>query len=97
MVGDLAGARRGARRRSTAVGTVGVDWARLAFADAQALGSWQHDSPIDGLADVAFWGRSQEDAALAHDAALLTTPGDAGTYGWADLPVAAAVDRRRGR
>ncbi len=78
---------------STVVGTVGVDWARLAFADAQALGAWQHDSPIDGLADVAFWGRSQEEAALANDAPLLTTPGDAGTYGWSDLPVATAVTK----
>lgn len=76
---------------SAIVGTVGVDWARLAFADARALGAWQHDSPIDGLADVAFWGRSQADAALANDAPLLTTPGDAGTYGWANLTVAEAV------
>lgn len=75
------------------LGVVGVDWARLAFADADAISAWEHDEAIDGRADVVFWGRSQEEAAQAHDAPLLTTPGDAGSYGWADLPVDEAVQR----
>jgi hypothetical protein len=78
---------------STQIGQVVVDWARLAFADADALGSWQHETPIDGLADVAFWGRSQLEAAQAHDAPLVTTPGEAGVYGWTDLPVRVAIER----
>ena len=77
------------------LGVVGVDLARLAFADADAISAWEHDDPIDGRADVVFWGRSQEEAAQAHDAPLLTTPGDAGTYGWADLTVDDAVGRAR--
>ncbi len=80
---------------SDTLGAVGVDLARLAFADADAIGEWEHDDPIDGRADVAFWGRSQEEAARAHDAPLLTTPGDEGTYGWADLSVDEAIDRAR--
>jgi hypothetical protein len=83
----------GTATNSSPVGTVGVDWARLAFADADAIAAWEHDEPIDGLADVAFWGRSQEEAAQTHDAALLATPGDAGSYGWADLPVLQAAQR----
>ncbi len=80
---------------SVGAGVIGVDWARLAFTDADALGVWQQDEPIDGLADVAFWGRSQEEAAQATDAALLTTPGDAGCFGWADLPVPEAIEKAR--
>jgi hypothetical protein len=78
---------------SLPLGQVVVDWARLAFADADALGAWEHDAPIDGLADVAFWGRSQLEAAQAHDAPLVTTPGEAGVYGWTDLPLKVAIDR----
>lgn len=37
------------------VGEVMVDWARLAFVDADALSAWQHDVPIDGKADFVFW------------------------------------------
>jgi hypothetical protein len=78
---------------SVRVGVAGVDFARLAFADAGAMGAWEHEHPIDGLVDVVFWGRSQEEAAQAHDAPLLGTAGDTGTYGWVDMPVRAAVDR----
>ena len=73
------------------LGTVGVDWARLAFADADALSSWEHSDAIDGLADVVFWGRSQEEAAQAQGAPRISTPGESGTYGWTDLPLPEAV------
>ncbi len=78
---------------STPLGQVIVDWARLSFGDADAIGAWEHDAPIDGLADVAFWGKSQLEAAQAHNAPLVTTPGEAGVYGWTNLPVAVAVKR----
>jgi hypothetical protein len=76
---------------TTRLGTVGVDWARLAFADADSLSDWEHSDAIDGLADVVFWGRSQEEAAQAQSAAPISTPGESGTYGWTDLPVPEAV------
>jgi hypothetical protein len=37
---------------SRVVGSIGVDYARFAFADADALGTWVHDDSIDGLANV---------------------------------------------
>lgn len=73
---------------STGVGTVLVDWARFAFADA--LAAWQHDEPADGLADVVFWGRSEAEAAQALAAPRIATAGDHG-YGWTDLPLEEAV------
>jgi hypothetical protein len=74
--------------RSELLGHVGVDWARLAFADADALGSWKHLKPVDGLADVAFWGRDAQEAAVAHDAGELS---EDGVYGWADLGLEEAI------
>lgn len=79
---------------STYVGVVLVDFARFAFADADALAAWEHDDPADGLADVVFWGRSQAEAAQAMGAPEVTTPGDAG-YGWTDLTLDEAVTRGR--
>ncbi|GAA2215160.1 hypothetical protein GCM10009850_106270 [Nonomuraea monospora] len=75
------------------LGHVGVDAARLSLIDADGLASWRHEEPIDGLADVAFWGRSVQEAAAAFSASLLAHPGEDGVYGWADLPVREAVDR----
>ena len=60
----------------------------LAFGDADAIGSWLHEDPIDGLADVVFWGRSEAEAASVHDAPLLDIPGESGVYGWTDLSAA---------
>lgn len=64
---------------------VGVDWARLIFADLDALSSWQHADSIDGLADVAFWGRDADEAARALDAPMLGTAGEDGVRGWREL------------
>jgi hypothetical protein len=79
---------------STKVGVILVDWARFAFADADALGAWEHDDPADGLADVVFWGRSEAEAARALTAPKITTPGDQG-YGWTDLSLEDAYARGR--
>ncbi|MEU1720627.1 hypothetical protein [Nonomuraea sp. NPDC005692] len=75
------------------LGHVGVDAARLSLIDADGLASWRHEEPIDGMADVAFWGRSVREAAAGFGASLLPHPGEDGVYGWADLPVSEAVDR----
>jgi hypothetical protein len=80
---------------SPRLGEVGVDWARLAFGDADAIGSWVHEDPIDGLADVVFWGRSEAEAASVHDAPMLDIAGEAGVYGWTDLSLPAAIDKAR--
>jgi hypothetical protein len=79
--------------RSRTLGEVGVDWARIAFADADALAAWRHDEPIDGRADIAFWGAAEEKAARAFAAPLLETPGEEGVHGWTDLPLAEAEHR----
>jgi hypothetical protein len=80
---------------------VGVDYARLVFADADALSAWVHEDPIDGLADVVFWGLHEREIAAEFGATRTGTPGD-DNYGWLDLPVqdayakAVALDQRRG-
>ncbi|MFF0386268.1 hypothetical protein [Streptomyces sp. NPDC004286] len=78
---------------SVPLGHVGVDWARVLFGDVDALNVWQHDEPVDGLADVAFWGAAADEAAAAFAAPELGEPGEPGVRGWAGLPVAEAVDK----
>ncbi|GAB3914748.1 hypothetical protein GCM10029964_126760 [Kibdelosporangium lantanae] len=75
--------------RSELLGRVGVDWARLSFADADALTAWRHLKPADGKADVAFWGRDAAEAAAAHGAVELPE----GVHGWEDLGLAEAIER----
>ncbi|NVI88893.1 hypothetical protein HUX53_16830 [Actinomadura sp. BRA 177] len=66
------------------LGKIGVDYARFVFADA--LNAWIHDEPIDGLADVVFWGRHETEIAAEFGATRTGTPGE-DHYGWLDLPV----------
>lgn len=63
------------------VGTVPVDMARLIFIDASALSAWQHETPMDGLADLALWGA--DGAAVAAELQIPTLPD--GTFGWTDV------------
>jgi hypothetical protein len=72
--------------RSEQVGTVLVDCARLMFVDVDSLAAWQHDEPLDGKADVAFWGRDARVLADATDA-----PAYDYEYGWRDLPIDEAL------
>ena len=82
------------------LGSIGVDYARFVFADAEALNSWVHEDPIDGLADVVFWGGDEEQIAAEFGAQRTGTPGD-DCYGWVNLPLreayarAVALDDRR--
>jgi hypothetical protein len=69
-----------------ALGKIGVDCARFVFADADALNAWVHDDPVDGLADVVFWGRHETEVAAEFGATRTSTPGE-DHYGWLNLPV----------
>ncbi|MFF3483259.1 hypothetical protein ACFYXC_08245 [Streptomyces sp. NPDC002701] len=73
------------------LGEIRVDWARLLFGDADALSAWRHDEPVDGLADVAFWGAAEEAAAAEFAAPCLGGPGEDGVRGWTGLPVPEAM------
>jgi hypothetical protein len=75
--------------RSERVGYVAVDWARLLVIDANAVGEWQHDEPLDGKADFAFWGRDAAEIAARVDASKL----EERVYGWRDLPLTEAAAR----
>jgi hypothetical protein len=68
------------------LGKIGVDYARFVFADPDALNAWKHDDPIDGLADVVFWGRHETEIAAEFGATRTGTPGE-DHYGWLNLPV----------
>ncbi|MGW6013550.1 hypothetical protein [Streptomyces sp. NPDC055210] len=77
--------------KSLELGEIRVDWARLFFGDADALSAWRHDDPVDGLADLAFWGAAEADAADEFAAPDLGGPGEKGVKGWTGLPVPDAM------
>ena len=64
------------------VGLTGVDYARLLIGDVDALGFWQHEQSLDGLADYVFWGRDAKRAASALRAPAL----EPGEFGWLNVP-----------
>lgn len=74
---------------SEKVGHVAVDYARLLIADFDALGAWQHEDSLDGLADYVFWGGDAERVAQAVSAPRLSPD----EFGWLDLPDALAIER----
>jgi hypothetical protein len=69
------------------------------FADADALGAWQHDEPIDGLADFVIWGADA--AKVAARCRLPALPDE--QWGFLNRPVremarrAETVERMKGR
>jgi hypothetical protein len=65
---------------SVQVGYVGVDHGLILLGDAEALGSWRHYEPLDGLYDVAFWGGAGEAVSGA-----LNAPPIADGWGWRDM------------
>ena len=81
--------------RSVELGVIGVDWARVLLGDADALGSWEHEESLDGLADVAFWGRHADEAAAVFAAPELGEPGEEGVRGWRGLGLAEALETGR--
>ncbi|KJY34589.1 hypothetical protein VR46_32550 [Streptomyces sp. NRRL S-444] len=87
--------REGQVTSSVSLGDIGVDWARVLFGDVDALSLWQHDEPVDGLADVAFWGAAADEAAAKFAAPELGELGEDGVRGWTGLPVSEAMHRAR--
>lgn len=77
------------------IGYVLVDEARLMFADPLALNSWRSDVSFDGLADVVFWGRDDEEVARRLGAGIADHVGGSPTFGWVDRPVDEAEERWR--
>ncbi|BEL06767.1 hypothetical protein Q0Z83_049580 [Actinoplanes sichuanensis] len=72
-------------------GELGIDHARFVFADADALNSWEHVLPLDGLADLVLWGIDEERIATEFEVPRLDDP--EARYGWTDLPVEDAYQR----
>lgn len=72
---------------SEPAGEVPVDFARILLADEGAAADWEHNDPIDGLADYVFWGRDA--AQLAEEVGAPLVRGD--TFGWENVPVADAI------
>lgn len=66
-----------------------VDWARLLIVDLDAIRLWEHERPLDGLADFAFWGVDAPAVAARLNAGQL----EEGAFGWRDLPVKDAARR----
>ena len=73
---------------TTMAGHAMVDWSRLMIADADALGTWQHDEPLDGRYDLVFWGT---DAAALAQRLKATALSDT-QFGWRDLAHDAAAE-----
>jgi hypothetical protein len=91
--------RDGVTARSECFAHAMVDRARLMIIDLDAVGSWEHERALDGLADFAFWGAD----APALAARLSAGEIEKRVFGWRDLPVKDAVrrgievDKLRGR
>ncbi len=75
--------------KTEVLGQVMVDRARLLVADVDALGSWVHETSLDGKADLVFWGADAAKAAEKLQAPLVPE----GVHGWLDLSVEEAEIR----
>lgn len=72
--------------RTIELGRVLVDNARLGLFDVDALEHWNDERPVDGLADVVFWGLHETEVAARFRAPKLGSDGS----GFTNLPVAQA-------
>ncbi|WP_455352757.1 hypothetical protein [Streptomyces sp. SYSU K217416] len=77
------------------LGGLPVDRCGMVVGDAVGLDAWtgMDDEPADGLADVSYWGRYEDDAYAQFGGERIAQYGVDGTHGWLDLPVAEAVAR----
>ncbi len=72
--------------RTIEAGRIVVDAARAGFFDIDAAAAWKHDEPVDGKADVAFWGLHGEEVARRFGAGRI----EEDNFGWMDMPLAQA-------
>ena len=72
--------------RTMELGRVLVDNARIGLFDVDALQHWNEEQPVDGLADVAFWGLHENEVAARFRAPRLGEDG----FGFQNMPVAHA-------
>jgi len=70
---------------SIRVGDVAVDHGLILLGDADALGSWRHYGSLDGLCDVAFFGREEDAAREALAAQRLADSWSWGASGWRNI------------
>jgi hypothetical protein len=73
--------REGVTARTERFARVMVDWARLMIVDLDAVGLWEHERPLDGLGDFAFWGPDAPAVAKGLGAKEI----EKGVFGWRDL------------
>ncbi|MFE4397246.1 MULTISPECIES: hypothetical protein [Streptomycetaceae] len=76
------------------LGDLPVDRSGMVVGDAVGLDAWTSldDEPADGLADLSYWGRYEQEAHERFGGERMRSyDGDGGPYGWLDLPVAEAV------
>ncbi|MCQ8773060.1 hypothetical protein [Streptomyces telluris] len=67
----------------------------MVIGDAAGLDAWtgMDDEPADGLADVFYWGRCEEEAYARFGGERIAQYGVDGPHGWLDVPVAEATAR----
>ncbi|MEU3606279.1 hypothetical protein AB0E83_12610 [Streptomyces sp. NPDC035033] len=77
------------------LGDLPVDRCGMVVGDADGLDAWTgtDDEPANGLADVFYWGRYEDDAHAQFGGERIAEHGADGPYGWLDLPVAEAAAR----
>ncbi len=73
--------------RTIELGKVLVDNARIGLFDVDVLAHWNEEQPVDGLADVAFWGLHEAEVAAHFRAPKLGEDGS----GFQNMPVAQAA------
>jgi hypothetical protein len=73
------------------IGYVFVDKSRLLFADIDSLRDFELYNPIDGKADVIFWGRDEELLAKKLNVQKLEDE----TFGWINLEEDTALEKAR--
>jgi hypothetical protein len=72
--------------RTIELGKVLVDNARIGLFDVDSLQHWNEDTPVDGMADIVFWGLHEKEVAARFRAPKLGEDGS----GFKNLPVAQA-------
>jgi hypothetical protein len=77
------------------LGDLPVDRCGMVIGDAVGLDAWTglEGEPADGLADVTYWGRYEDDAHAQFGGERIAQHGVDGPYGWLDLPLAEATAR----